>query len=47
MYADMQQLAAAFGAVGIREGDVVAQFADNSSRWLLADQVRASRTLLV
>jgi long-subunit acyl-CoA synthetase (AMP-forming) len=39
MFEHMQQLAAAFSHAGVREGDVVAQFADNSSRWLLADQV--------
>jgi long-chain acyl-CoA synthetase len=34
----MQILAAAFNGVGVQSGDVVCQFADNSSRWLLADQ---------
>ncbi len=30
--------AAAFAALGVREGDVVALFAENSPRWLVADQ---------
>jgi long-chain acyl-CoA synthetase len=34
----MQILAAAFKGVDLQPGDVVCQFADNSSRWLLADQ---------
>lgn len=39
----MQQAAAGFAALGVGHGDVIAQFADNSSRWLLADQVRTLR----
>lgn len=38
LYNHMQDMAAAFWHCGVREGDVVAQFADNSSRWILADQ---------
>lgn len=45
LYERSQQLAAAFAHVGLRSGDVVAQFSDNSSRWLLADQVRAQHDL--
>ena len=43
----MQHAAAAFAHVGLRSGDVVAQFSDNSSRWLLADQVRYSVWLVL
>lgn len=34
----MEYLAAAFASCGLRQGQTVAQFADNSSRWVLADQ---------
>lgn len=34
----MQQAAAGFGELGVKKGDVIAQFSDNSSRWLIADQ---------
>jgi long-chain acyl-CoA synthetase len=34
----MHVMAAAFKGVGVLPGDVICQFADNSSRWLLADQ---------
>lgn len=36
--ARIQAAAAAFAALGLREGDVVALFAENSPRWLVADQ---------
>jgi long-chain acyl-CoA synthetase len=36
--ARIQAAAAAFVALGLREGDVVALFAENSPRWLVADQ---------
>jgi len=32
------EAAAAFAALGVRAGDVVALFAENSPRWLVADQ---------
>ena len=35
---DIEQAAAAFAALGVSEGDVVALFAENGPRWLLADQ---------
>jgi len=38
LQAAIEQAAAGFGALGIRCGDVVALFAENSPRWLLADQ---------
>ncbi len=34
----IEQAAAAFAALGVSEGDVVALFAENGPRWLLADQ---------
>ena len=34
----IEQAAAGFAALGIRSGDVVALFSENSPRWLLADQ---------
>jgi len=34
----IEQVAAAFAALGVAEGDVVALFAENGPRWLLADQ---------
>jgi len=34
----IEQAAAAFAALGVAEGDVVALFAENGPRWLLADQ---------
>ena len=34
----IEQVAAAFAQLGVAEGDVVALFAENSPRWLLADQ---------
>ena len=36
--ARIQRAAAAFALLGLREGEVVALFAENSPRWLLADQ---------
>ncbi len=34
----IEQAAAAFAALGVRSGDVVALFAENGPRWLVADQ---------
>ncbi|MEB3319893.1 MAG: AMP-binding protein [Cyanobium sp.] len=34
----IEQLAAAFSALGLQSGDVVALFAENGPRWLVADQ---------
>lgn len=38
LYERMEGLAAAFMKCGVAAGDTVCQFADNSSRWLVADQ---------
>jgi acyl-CoA synthetase (AMP-forming)/AMP-acid ligase II len=38
LYNHMQDMAAAFWHCGVQSGDVVALFAENSSRWILADQ---------
>ncbi|MBW4578325.1 MAG: AMP-binding protein [Tildeniella nuda ZEHNDER 1965/U140] len=38
LYQQMQQFAAGLQALSVRQGDHVALFADNSPRWLVADQ---------
>lgn len=34
----MLQCAAGLAALGVKPGDIIGQFADNSARWLIADQ---------
>jgi long-chain acyl-CoA synthetase len=38
LHGGIEQAAAGFAALGVRPGDVVALFAENGPRWLLADQ---------
>ncbi|MFQ6538313.1 MULTISPECIES: AMP-binding protein [Aphanothece] len=38
LHQGIERLAAAFAALGVQPGDVVALFAENGPRWLLADQ---------
>ena len=38
LYQQMQQFAAGLQALGVKQGDYIALFADNSPRWLIADQ---------
>ncbi len=38
LHQGIEQVAAGFGALGVRPGEVVALFAENGPRWLLSDQ---------